>query len=286
MLTIRKLAKTYSNGKQALANVNLDLQPGIFGLLGKNGAGKSTLMRTLATLQLPDEGSAMLNDIDLLNDPLRARRHIGYLPQDMGTYPLMSALETLNYFIGLKGLNDRVDPLAALERVNLADVAHQRLDTFSGGMQRRFGIAVAFLGNPELVIVDEPTAGLDPFERRRFQQLLAEAARECILILSTHIVEDVENLAQQMMILHEGRVAALGEPEQLMRELDGCIWTHEVGFDELEDWRTQTQVLASRPRPNGHLIRVYAPESPGASFNSAPPDLEDVYAHRIANPGA
>ncbi|MEM9080594.1 MAG: ATP-binding cassette domain-containing protein, partial [Verrucomicrobiota bacterium] len=185
MLTISNLSKRYPNGVQALDDVTLSCPTGVYGLLGQNGAGKSTLMRTLATLQDADSGSATLHDLDLLNDHNAARRQIGYLPQDMGVYPHMTALETLHYFAGLKKIPRKTKLREQLERVNLADQAHQRLDTFSGGMKRRFGIAVAFLGNPQLVIVDEPTAGLDPFERRRFQHLLVEAARDCILLLSS-----------------------------------------------------------------------------------------------------
>lgn len=282
VLQVHNLSKTYTGGVQALTDVSLDIGSGIFGLLGRNGAGKTTLMRTLATLQQPDQGKIQLDDIDLLDDPQSGRHQIGYLPQDMGVYPLMSAYESLAYFAGLKGLAGSADVMQALDEVNLADVADQRLDTFSGGMRRRFGIAVAFLGKPKLVIVDEPTAGLDPFERRRFQHLLTRAAQDCVLILSSHIVEDVENLATQMAILNAGRIIATGTPETLISELVDRVWTREIGFDELDRWQSSANLLSWRPRYGGHQIRVLADSAPGPGFTAVAPDLEDLYAQRLA----
>ena len=278
---IRSLSKTYSNGVKALVDINLEMPSGIYGLLGKNGAGKSTLMRTLATLQPADCGKAQLDEIDLLTEHRRARELIGYLPQEMGVHPHMSAFETLQYYAGLKGLQRSIDICEELDKVNLAEVAHQRLDTFSGGMRRRFGIAVAFLGNPRLVIVDEPTAGLDPFERRRFQHILLTAAQNCVLILSSHIVEDIQELAGRMAILHNGKVLAEGVPQELVNTLQGKIWSCSVTNQELAKWQNKAKVLSWRPQAGNHLIRIWSKNSPGDDFSSATPDLEDFYAYRI-----
>ncbi|MBR00689.1 MAG: multidrug ABC transporter ATP-binding protein [Verrucomicrobiales bacterium] len=279
-LEIQQLSKCYSNGVQALSQVSLTCPKGIYGLLGQNGAGKSTLMRTIATLQDADEGEIFLDEVNLQKFPKEARSMIGYLPQDMGVYPNMSALETLEYFAGLKGLH-RVNLHEELERVNLVNEAHQRLDTYSGGMRRRFGIAVAFLGQPRLVIVDEPTAGLDPFERRRFQHLLATAAQNCILILSSHIVEDISDLASNMAILHKGKVLAEGPPSELVSKLEGKIHLTEVPFEHYEEAHREHQVLSSRPKKNSHLLRIYSKEALGGDFTMVPPDLEDFYAFRV-----
>ncbi|MEM7383655.1 MAG: ATP-binding cassette domain-containing protein [Verrucomicrobiota bacterium] len=280
-VSVSGVSKCYSNGVQALDDVTLKISSGVFGLLGKNGAGKSTLMRTLATLQAADSGEARLGEIDLLTEPMKARRRIGYLPQDMGVYPNVSARETLQYFAGLKGLGKEVDVFEELARVNLDEVADQRLDTFSGGMKRRFGIAVAFLGCPDLVIVDEPTAGLDPFERRRFQHFLLSAAENCVLILSSHIVEDVADLASGMAILHEGKVVADGPPEALVEEIRGKVWSSGVERGDIKAWEEKVEVLSWRPEAGGHRIRVLASESPGPGFVAVEPDLEDLYACRV-----
>ena len=279
-LTISGLSKRYPNGVQALNEVSLNCETGIYGLLGQNGAGKSTLMRTLATLQEADEGSASLDDLDLLRETAEARKDIGYLPQEMGVYPNVTALECLEYFAGLKGLS-HLDLMAELEKVNLANEAHQRLDTFSGGMRRRFGIAVAFLGKPKLVIVDEPTAGLDPFERRRFQHILAEASRDCILILSSHIVEDIADLAGSMAILHKGKVLAEGNPDELIATLDGQVFTIAVSFEDYPEAQKNHRILSSRPGRDSHLIRVHHESAPGSDFTPVAPTLEDYYAHRV-----
>ncbi|MEM9480527.1 MAG: ATP-binding cassette domain-containing protein [Verrucomicrobiota bacterium] len=281
MLTVSQLSKTYPGGVQALHGVSISCERGVYGLLGQNGAGKSTLMRTLATLQEADSGEASLGDIDLLKDRHAARRVIGYLPQDMGVYPNMTALETLQYFAGLKGLGPGTELMEELEKVNLAQEAHQRLDTFSGGMKRRFGIAVAFLGNPQLVIVDEPTAGLDPFERRRFQHLLAGASRNCILILSSHIVEDIADLAGKMAILHKGRVLDEDSPANLVAQMAGKVWTREIPFEDFEDFRAKHRVLSWRPKSDNHRVRVFSEERPSGDFEPIEPDLEDFYAYRV-----
>lgn len=278
---IRSLSKTYSNGVKALIDINLEMHSGIYGLLGKNGAGKSTLMRTLATLQPADSGEARLDNIDLLTEQRKARKFIGYLPQEMGVHPHMSAFEALEYYAGLKGLRRSIDIREELDKVNLTKVADQRLDTFSGGMRRRFGIAAAFLGNPRLVIVDEPTAGLDPFERRRFQQLLLTTAQNCVLVLSSHIVDDIQNLANRMAILHNGQVVAEGAPEELVNTLQGKVWSCSVSLRELEEWQSKTNVLSCRPQSGNHLLRVWSDSSPGEAFSPATPDLEDFYAYRI-----
>ncbi|MEM1293925.1 MAG: ATP-binding cassette domain-containing protein [Verrucomicrobiota bacterium] len=281
MLTVSQLSKTYPGDVHALQEATISCDQGVYGLLGQNGAGKSTLMRTLATLQEVDSGEATLGDIDLLKDHHSARKVIGYLPQEMGVYPNMSALETLQYFAGLKAIGTATDLMEELEKVNLAKEAHQRLDTFSGGMKRRFGIAVAFLGNPKLVIVDEPTAGLDPFERRRFQHLLAAASRDCILILSSHIVEDIADLAGKMAILHKGRVLDEDSPANLIDRMAGKVWTREIPFEEFEDFRANHRVLSWRPKSDRHRVRVFSEGRPGGDFEPCAPDLEDFYAYRV-----
>src|SRR5438309_7826859 len=231
-LLIRDLSKRYANGIQALDNVSLDIAPGMFGLLGPNGAGKSTLMRTLATLQEADSGSATLDDIDMLRDKDRVRRVLGYLPQEFGVYPKVTAVDMLDHFARLKGITDskvrkaRVDAL--LERTNLAGVRKQRLGGFSGGMRQRFGIAQALIGNPKLLIVDEPTAGLDPEERVRFHNLLADIGHDVIVILSTHIVDDVADLCPKFAVISKGRVLLAGEPSETVGRLYGRIWRRVV----------------------------------------------------------
>ncbi|MFV0359989.1 ATP-binding cassette domain-containing protein [Tropicimonas sp.] len=284
MLTVRGVWKTYDGGIRALQDVSLDAGRGVFGLLGPNGAGKSSLMRTLATLQRPDSGSVSLDDTDLLADPFRARRRIGYLPQDMGVYPRVTAGEMPEYLAGLKGIGGkrrRQEVSRLLEQVNLADLADRRLDTFSGGMRRRFGIATAFLGAPELVIVDEPTAGLDPSERRRFQFLLADAAQSCVLILSSHIVEDLAGLCTDMALMNRGRIVATGAPRKLVGKLDGRIWQRGAKFGELAALQSRHTVLSWRPSQGGLAVRVLSDISPGPDFEPSDPDLEDLYAARM-----
>lgn len=281
MLIVRGVSKTYGGTVPALNDVSFEIDRGVFGLLGPNGAGKSTLMRTLATLQRPDTGTITLNDMNLLDNHQLARRKTGYLPQDMGVYPRVSAREMLDHLASLKGLkggNRRRDVADLLERVNLSDVADQRLDTYSGGMRRRFGIAAAFLGDPELVIVDEPTAGLDPSERRRFQLLLAEAARRCVLILSSHIVEDLAGLCTDMAVMRRGRIVRQGAPTVLTSDLSGRVWERMSDFDELTSLQAQTTVLSWRPSRGALVVRVYDETDPGDGFRPVEPDLEDLYA--------
>ncbi len=285
-LVIRDLSKRYANGVQALDRVSLDIGPGMFGLLGPNGAGKSTLMRTLATLQEADGGSAMLDDIDVLRDKDRVRALLGYLPQEFGVYPKVSAQDMLDHFARLKGITDSrerkrvVDAL--LERTNLAAVRKQKLGGFSGGMRQRFGIAQALIGNPRLIIVDEPTAGLDPEERVRFHNLLADIGREVIVILSTHIVDDVADLCPRFAVIHQGRVLLESEPAAAVARLEGRMWRRVVGRDELESLKSAAPVVSSRLQAGRTVVRAYSESAPGAGFEPVPAELEDVYFTAVA----
>lgn len=284
MLNVQAISKTYTGGIKALDNIDLSIGQGVFGLLGPNGAGKSSLMRTMATLQRPDSGSMQLDGLDIIASPLEARKLIGYLPQDMGVYPRVTAFEMLDYLAGLKGLERQGRQAkieAQLEHVNLQDVAHQRLDTYSGGMRRRFGIAAAFIGDPKLVIVDEPTAGLDPSERRRFQFLLAEAAKRCVLILSSHIVEDLAGLCSNMALMNKGRIICQGAPQDLTSDLNGKVWSKPIDFSELKSMQDNYRVLSWRPHQGGLAIRVFSEDSPGEGFTAESADLEDLYSVNI-----
>jgi ABC-type multidrug transport system ATPase subunit len=280
-LQIRNLSKTYANGVHALKDVSLTIPAGMYGLLGPNGAGKSTLMRTLATLQEPDRGSVHLGDVDVLKDKERARESLGYLPQEFGVYPRESAERLLEHFAVLKGLTDRrvrretVDAL--LHQVNLHDVRKQKLGGFSGGMRQRFGVAVALLGDPRLIIVDEPTAGLDPAERVRFLNLLSGLGERSVVILSTHIVEDVAELCSRMAIIDRGTILLEGEPLRAVEALRGRIWRKVVPRGELEALERTHAVLSTRLLAGRTVVRVYAEALPGAGFESAEPGLEDVY---------
>ena len=295
MLTIRNLSKTYANGVRALHDVSLDIPNGMFGLLGPNGAGKSTLMRTIATLQDPDTGTITLGDpasnpLDVLADKPAARRVLGYLPQEFGVYPKVSAEAMLDHFAMLKGVTHRgerrdlVDAL--LKQVNLHDVRKRKLGTFSGGMRQRFGIAQALIGDPKLVIVDEPTAGLDPEERQRFHNLLAEIGERVVVILSTHIVEDVTDLCPRMAIIAEGQVRLSGEPHEAIRLLDGRVWRRVIDKGALADYRARMNVLSTRLAAGQTVIHVLADAQPEAGFESVPPDLEDVYFGQLRHVAA
>lgn len=281
MLQIRDLSKTYPNGVRALSEVSLDIPNGMFGLLGPNGAGKSTLMRTIATLQEPDAGSIRLGDLDVLADKPAARRVLGYLPQEFGVYPKVSAEAMLDHFAVLKGVTargerrDLVDAL--LKQVNLWDARKRKLGGFSGGMRQRFGIAQALIGDPRLVIVDEPTAGLDPQERQRFLNLLAEIGEKVVVILSTHIVEDVTELCQRMAIIAGGRVRLAGEPRETIRALEGKVWRRAIAKAALPRYREHMTVLSTRLSGGATLIHVLADARPEEGFEAVPPDLEDVY---------
>jgi ABC-type multidrug transport system ATPase subunit len=285
MLAIRNVSKTYTNGVQALRNVSLDVPAGMFGLLGPNGAGKSSLMRSIATLQDPDSGSISFDGIDVLADKDRVRRTLGYLPQDFGVYPKVSAQEMLDHFAVLKGFVQRKQRTevveALLQQVNLWEVRKRKLGTFSGGMRQRFGIAQALLGNPKLVIVDEPTAGLDPEERNRFLNLLAEIGDKVVVILSTHIVEDVADLCPRMAIISRGEVLMAGEPQEAIAALRERVWSRMVEKSRLSDYKSRLRVLSTRLIAGQPLIHVYNESRPEEGFAAVTPDLEDVYFHRL-----
>ncbi|HEU4562639.1 MAG TPA: ABC transporter ATP-binding protein [Longimicrobium sp.] len=281
MLRIENVSKSYGNGVQALNGVSLEIPRGMFGLLGPNGAGKSTLMRTLATLQGVDAGRIFLGDIDVLNARHDARKVLGYLPQDVGIYPGISAEALLDHFAVLKGLvatGERRDAVERLLRMtNLHHVRKRKLGTFSGGMRRRFGIAQALLGDPELIIVDEPTAGLDPEERIRFQNLLSEIGESAVVILSTHIVEDVRELCSRMAILSKGRVLLRGEPGALVAQLEGRVWRKVVARSEAGRYLDSMPVLFTRLAAGRTVVHVLGDGAPGDGFEPADPDLEHVY---------
>ena len=285
-LRIAGLSKTYPNGVRALDGVTLAIPPGMYGLLGPNGAGKSTLMRTLATLQDADAGSATLGELDVLRDKDAVRRILGYLPQDFGVYPKVSALDMLDHLARLKGIGERGvrrDTVEALLRqVNLWDVRRKALGGYSGGMRQRFGIAQALLGNPRLVIVDEPTAGLDPEERVRFHNLLADIGDDVIVILSTHIVSDVSDLCARMAIIHRGRVLIEGEPATLTRSIEGRVWQKAIARDELEAARAAYPVISTRLLAGRTLVHVAGDAPPDPGFVPVEATLEDVYFAAIA----
>jgi ABC-type multidrug transport system ATPase subunit len=285
MLTIKALNKTYANGVQALKDVNLEIPTGLYGLLGPNGAGKSSLMRTIATLQEPDSGSIQFDGIDVLQDKEGLRRQLGYLPQDFGVYPKVSAEDLLNHFAVLKGLTRRterkemVDGL--LRQTNLWDARKRKLGTFSGGMRQRFGIAQALLGAPKLVIVDEPTAGLDPDERNRFLNLLSEIGEQVVVMLSTHIVEDVTDLCPRMAMIVKGEVLLQGEPQAAIDMLKDKVWRKRVSKASLPDYQQRFNVLSSRLVAGQPQINVHADNQPDDGFVQVEPDLEDVYFLKI-----
>jgi ABC-type multidrug transport system ATPase subunit len=280
-LNIRDVSKTYPNGTQALKDVSLDIPQGMFGLLGRNGAGKSTLMRIIATLQEPDAGSARLGDIDVIRQKERVRETLGYLPQSFGFHPRVSAGRLLEHFAVLKGLVEpgaRRDVVEALlRRTNLWDVRKQRIGTFSGGMRQRLGVAVALLGNPKLIIVDEPTAGLDPEERVRFLNLLSEIGEDSVVILSTHIVEDVEELCSRVAVIDRGEILLEAEPLRAIDGLRGRIWRRNVSRDELPALEQQLPVISTKLMAGRTIAHVYADASPGAAFEAVEPDMKDVY---------
>lgn len=281
-LTISGLSKTYSNGVKALQNVSLTIGNNMFGLLGPNGAGKSTLMRTVATLQAPDAGTVSLDGLDVLSNKTEVRKILGYLPQEFGVYPKVSALDMLHHLAVMKGItnkkerNEIVDAL--LNQTNLWDVRKKSLSTYSGGMKQRFGIAQALLGKPKLIIVDEPTAGLDPAERNRFLNLLSSIGREVIVILSTHIVEDVRELCPRMAIIANGRVLLEGSPTESLGALHGKIWSKVVASDdELKALEASLQVISTHLIAGQHEVRVFSDTDPGDGFKASESELEDVY---------
>ena len=280
-LRIEHLAKIYPNGVHALRDVTLTIPRGMFGLLGPNGAGKSSLMRTIATLQEPDTGSIMLGDIDVLREKDRVRRTLGYLPQEFGVYPSVSAERLLDHFAVLEGFTDRAARRrvveALLRQTNLWDVRKQRLGGYSGGMRQRFGIAVALLGDPSLIIVDEPTAGLDPAERVRFLNLLSEIGENSVVILSTHIVEDVAELCRRMAIIDKGEILLEAEPLAAIDALDGRVWKRTVAKQELPGIERDYRLICTKLQAGRTLVHVYADARPGPEFEPAEADLEDVY---------
>ncbi len=280
-LRIENLSKTYANGVKALDNVSLTIPAGMYGLLGPNGAGKSTLMRTLATLQEPDNGSAQFGDIDMLGQKDQVRRQLGYLPQEFGVYPRTSAEDMLDYIGLLKGLTnarERNDAVGwMLKRCNLYDDRKKALTGFSGGMRQRFGIAQALIGNPQLLIVDEPTAGLDPGERNRFYNLLADVGEQVIVILSTHIVEDVTDLCTKMAIIHKGQVLYQGHPQDAIAQLNGRIWQCSIAKTELAEYERCYQVVSAKLVGGRRRLHIYSASPLPGSFAPSMPDLEDFF---------
>ena len=281
-LTIKNLTKTYKNGVKAIDNLNLEIGKGMFGLLGPNGAGKSSLMRTIATLQSPDSGSITFDGINILEDKIALRKVLGYLPQSFGVYPKMSAEELLDYFATLKGVASKSDReklvREVLEITNLYEVRKKYVAGYSGGMKQRFGIAQLLLNNPKLIIVDEQTAGLDPAERRRFLNVLREVGTNSTVIFSTHIVEDVKELCNEMAILNGGKLLKHSTPEKATNEIEGLIWTKKVDRDDLEQHEKDYNVLSSNFNQDNTLnIRVYAEEKPSEEFEAAKAQLDDVY---------
>jgi ABC-type multidrug transport system ATPase subunit len=285
-LCIEGLTKVYNGGVRALDNVSLTIPHGMFGLLGPNGAGKSTLMRTIATLQEPDAGSIHLGDLDVLREKNEVRKILGYLPQDFGVYPRVNAEDMLDYIALLKGIDNRKQRKevvhSLLHRVNLWEVRHKNLTGFSGGMRQRFGVAQALIGNPQLLIVDEPTAGLDPSERNRFYNLLAEIGQNVIVILSTHIVQDVMELCAQMAIIHQGKLLFSGVPDQAVRGLEGKIWRKTIERDAVKEYSSRLHVISNKLAAGRTQIHVYADELPEEGFSPVAPDLEDVFFCSIA----
>lgn len=281
MLVIEGLQKTYPNGVQALAGVDLEIPTGMFGLLGPNGAGKSSLMRTIATLQSPDQGTILLDDIDVLADPNRLRQCLGYLPQEFGAYPRTSPEVMLNHIAVLKGISNSSERKTLVEQLltqtNLWEVRKKSIDTFSGGMKQRFGIAQALIGDPKLIIVDEPTAGLDPVERRRFHNLLTRISEDVVVLLSTHIVDDVADLCPRMAIMGEGRILVEGEPSALVGQLEGRLWHKIVGAAEAPALRQVLPIVSTRLIAGQVEIRVVSEQQPEGGLELVAPTLEDVY---------
>lgn len=279
-LSIKNLTKTYANGVQALSNISLEIENGMFGLLGPNGAGKSSLMRTIVGLQPADSGEITLNGVNVLENPMFIKEQLGFLPQDFGVYPKVSAYDLLNHLAILKGVSNKKERKeqieALLEKVNLTTQRNKEVHTFSGGMRQRFGVAQALLGNPKIIIVDEPTAGLDPEERNRFNGLLSEIGSERIVILSTHLVEDVRNLCSQMAIMQKGKVLAQGKPNDFVTELKGKIWQKEIQKEQLELYKTKHNVIASHYIGGNLNIQVFSEEKL-SDFEAVNPTLEEVY---------
>jgi ABC-type multidrug transport system, ATPase component len=286
-LQIKNLSKKYDNGVQAMQDISLEISNGIFGLLGPNGAGKSTLMKTIAGLQEPDNGAIVFNSVDVVADSAFIKQQLGYLPQDFGVYPKISAYDLLEHLAVLKGVGGKKERkeqiYALLEKTNLYADRNKAVSSFSGGMRQRFGVAQALLGNPQLIIVDEPTAGLDPEERNRFNNLLSEIGEQVIVILSTHLVEDVRNLCTQMAIINKGKVLAYGNPGAFIDELEGCIWTKAIEKNELSAYQEQFQVIATQLNAGRQHIHILSKENPHHGFAMKQTDLEDVYFAQLFN---
>lgn len=281
-LKVNNLTKTYKNGVKALDGVNLEIGVGMFGLLGPNGAGKSSLMRTIATIQSPDSGAIIFNDIDVLKDNISLRKILGYLPQTFGVYPKMSADSLLNYFAVLKGISIKKERAALIKKLleitNLEDARWKNVSGFSGGMKQRFGIAQLLINNPKLIIVDEPTAGLDPAERQRFLNVLREVGSNSTVIFSTHIVEDVKELCNNMAIMNNGKILKQITPSDSTLEINGKIWTKVIDKADLDELDKTFNILSTNFNPDNSLnIRVYSETKPQGSFTKADPSLEDVY---------
>ncbi|HVX51746.1 MAG TPA: ABC transporter ATP-binding protein [Chitinophagaceae bacterium] len=284
-LSINSLSKTYSNGVQAIKNVSLTLSEGMFGLLGPNGAGKSSLMRTIATLQEADQGSIVFDDIDVLKQKTALRRVLGYLPQEFGVYPKISAEQMLDHIARLKGVADRKERKELtgylLDKVNLSKDKRKSLGTYSGGMKQRFGIAQALIGKPKLIIVDEPTAGLDPAERNRFYNLLSEIGENTIVILSTHIVEDVSTLCSRFAIIFQGQVLYAGTPDEAVNQLNGKIYSKSISKSQIDQYNSRFRVISTQLKGGQLYIRILSGTEPGNGFAQAVPNLEDVYFSNI-----
>lgn len=287
-LSIESLSKTYSNGVKALDGVNLEIKPGMFGLLGPNGAGKSSLMRTIATLQKPDGGHINFGNIDVLKNQMDLRKILGYLPQEFGVYPNLSAVDLLQYFAKLKGIKSKSDRNTIINRVlevtNLWDVRNKSVSGYSGGMKQRFGIAQLLLSDPKLIIVDEPTAGLDPAERHRFLNVLREIGTDHTVIFSTHIVDDVRELCHELAILNGGKILLRGTPKESIDQLEGKIWVRIISRDQLDEYTQKYNVISTNYNQDNTLnIRVYSDERPDDSFVNAQGQLEDVYFVALKN---
>ena len=286
-LEIKNLSKTYDNGVKAMKDVNLSIGKGMFGLLGPNGAGKSTLMRTIATLQDADAGTVHFGDVDVAKEPEALRKILGYLPQEFGVYPSVTAEEVLNHIADLKGIANKKERKAVVEallqKINLYDVRKKKLGTYSGGMKQRFGIGQALLGDPQLIIADEPTAGLDPIERNRFYNLLSEIGENIVVILSTHIVEDVSTLCNDMAIIGDGEVLLTGSPEEIEASLDGKLWELQIEKSELTSYESEFNVISSCFHMGKLIITVVADEQPSEKFTAKVPALEDAYFNVLSN---
>ena len=283
-LSVNHLSLTYKNGFQAIKDISLEIGNGMFGLLGPNGAGKSSLMKTIVGLQKPTSGSIVFNGVNVSEDPDYIKQNLGFLPQDFGVYPKVSAYDLLEHIALLKGISNRTERkkqiLNLLEKVNLSDFIKKEVHTFSGGMRQRFGVAQALLGNPKIIIVDEPTAGLDPEERNRFNSLLNDISKDVIVILSTHLVEDVRNLCSEMAIMNKGQVLRKGKPNELIAELENKIWSRPIDKSELENYRNIYHIISQQLIERELYITTYSPEQP-KDFLSVNPLLEHVYFHTL-----